>query len=187
MEPPAKRNYSKPYDGSPSSYHREAQCQDVWHPWMRNQAAQVASHLAACSRLPKDAPTLAERAAPTHDSSRPGDKEPWDSADPAQVSGFIAVPNMHVAISDTVLCCSLCGCSLSRSLMKRCRQHFQRGRPRSRSIQSVESGNLSDYAGRNIVSSSNCTPVMGSAMLFASIPLGAGLSLADLRQRADIE
>jgi hypothetical protein len=47
----------------------------------------------------------------------------------------------------------------------------------SRSIASVESG-FTDYtAGKNVASSSNFTPAIVSAVLFASIPLGAGQSI----------
>ena len=55
---------------------------------------------------------------------------------------------------------------------------------RTMSASTIESGNLSDYtAGKNVASSSNCTPAFVSAMLFASILFGAGQSLAVLRQR----
>ena len=49
-------------------------------------------------------------------------------------------------------------------------------------IQSVESGNLSDYTPGKNVALSNCTPAIGLAVLFASIPLGDGQSPAVPRQ-----
>ena len=53
----------------------------------------------------------------------------------------------------------------------------------ARSIASGESG-FTDYAaGKNVASSSNCTPAFLSAVLFASIPLGAGQSLDVMKQR----
>ena len=48
--------------------------------------------------------------------------------------------------------------------------------------QSVESGNLSDYTPGKNVALSNCTPAIGLAVLFASIPLGDGQSPAVPRQ-----
>jgi hypothetical protein len=53
----------------------------------------------------------------------------------------------------------------------------------ARSIASGESG-FTDYAaGKNAASSANCTPAFLSAVLFASIPLGAGQSLDVMKQR----
>ena len=53
----------------------------------------------------------------------------------------------------------------------------------ARSIASGESG-FTDYAaGKNAASSAHCTPAFLSAVLFASIPLGAGQSLDVMKQR----
>jgi hypothetical protein len=57
------------------------------------------------------------------------------------------------------------------------------GRIRKGSARSIASGEswFTDYsAGKNVASSSNFTPAIVSAVLFASIPLGAGQSLAVL-------